>query len=53
MFSRFCHGFSQGAGTDEAVLIEILCPRLNNEIRSIKAHYEHGSAPAQYLSLTI
>lgn len=32
----------QGAGTDEKVLIEILCPKSNEEINAIKAAYHKG-----------
>lgn len=30
----------KGAGTDESVLIELLCARSNNEIKAVKAAYE-------------
>lgn len=32
----------QGAGTDESVLIELLCARTNNEIKAVKTAYETG-----------
>jgi len=32
----------QGAGTDESVLIEILCARTNEEIKIIRAEYTRG-----------
>lgn len=33
---------TQGPGTDETVLIEILCTRSNDEINAIKAAYQKG-----------
>ena len=32
--------FMQGAGTDEALLIEIMCSRTNEEIQAIKGRYK-------------
>ena len=37
----------QGAGTDEASVIEILCARPNAEIRAIKEAYTTGLLPAR------
>lgn len=34
--------FSQGAGTDEKVLIEILASRSPNEVNEIKSSYKRG-----------
>jgi hypothetical protein len=34
--------FFQGAGTDESVLIEILCSRSNDDVNAIKAAYKTG-----------
>ena len=39
----------QGAGTDEKVLIEIICPRPNHEIKAIKSHYENGASSSPFL----
>ena len=35
--------FFQGLGTDESVLIEVLCTRTNEEIRAIREAYKKGN----------
>lgn len=40
--------FSQGIGTDEDTLIEILASRNNREILDIKKAYKEGEVPAQF-----
>ena len=40
----------QGAGTDESVLIEILCPHSNSDIQLIRTDYEKGKKNKFYLS---
>jgi hypothetical protein len=34
--------FSQGAGTDESTLVEIMCSRSNEEIDELKEKYQEG-----------
>lgn len=40
VFSEIQFVFLQGLGTDESVLIEILCTRTNAEITAIKQSYQ-------------
>lgn len=34
--------FSQGIGTDESTLVEIMCSRSNEEIDELKEKYQEG-----------
>ena len=43
--SRLCSSSWQGAGTDEACLIEILSSRSNAEIKEINRIYKQGEMP--------
>lgn len=41
--ARQLHEALSGAGTDEATLVDVLCPRTNNEIADICDAYQEGT----------